>query len=358
MGMSTAGARELFLRMPKTELHLHLEGTISPDTLWQMAERNRVKLPAANLEQLREHYTFEDFNKFITLWLLMCGCLKTEADYVGMVDAYLAECRRQNIRYAEVHFTPYNHEKFGIGGRRALEIVTGRLHDAEKAGGPVTRVITDIPSESSGESGPYTVGLLEELHDPLVVAIGLGGPEQGFPRAAFAPFFARARMAGYACVSHAGETGPAEHVKQAVLELRARRVQHGVRAVEDAAVLELLAEREVCCDVALTSNACLTPFRDPKSHPILTLLEAGVPVTLSTDDPPFFGTDLVKEYTLAHEQAGLGLEQLWQINLNGLRYGLADVALRRGLLRDFEIEGRRLGLGLHSSSRTRPSGVE
>jgi adenosine deaminase len=145
-------------------------------------------------------------------------------------------------------------------------------------------------------------------------------------------------------------------VRQAVLELRARRVQHGVRAVEDEAVLALLAEREICCDIALTSNACLTPFRDAKSHPIRALHAAGVPVTLSTDDPPFFGTDLVKEYTLAHEQVGLGLEELWQINLNGLRYGLADVALRRRLLRDFEAEGRRLGVGLQSSSRTRPTG--
>jgi aminodeoxyfutalosine deaminase len=353
--VSALSARERLLGMPKTELHLHLEGTISPETLWQMADRNGVKLPAVDLEDLRKLYTFEDFNKFITLWLAMCGCLKSEGDYAGMVDGYLAECRRQNIRYAEVHFTPYNHERFGIGGRRALELVTGRLHDAEKAGGPVTRVITDIPSESSGESGPYTVGLMEELHDPLVVAIGLGGPEQGFARTAFAPFFARARAAGYACVAHAGETGPAEHVRQAVIELRARRVQHGVRAVEDDAVLALLAEREICCDVALTSNACLTPFRDPKTHPIRALLAAGVPVTLSTDDPPFFGTDLVQEYTLAHEQTGLGLEQLWQINLNGLRYGLADVALRRRLLRDFEVEGRRLGLGLQSSSRTRTS---
>jgi adenosine deaminase len=261
-----------------------------------------------------------------------------------MVDAYVAECRRQNIRYAEVHFTPYNHEKFGIGGTRALGIVTQRLREAEAAGGPVTRVITDIPSESSGESGPYTAALLETLDDPMVVAIGLGGPEQGFPRSPFAPFFARARAAGYACVSHAGETFGAEHVRQAVVELGAQRVQHGVRAVEDASVLRLLAERRICCDVALSSNACLTPFRDARTHPLHALLAAGVPVTLSTDDPPFFETDLVREYVLAHEGAGLSLEQLWQINLNGLRYGLAEAELRGRLLREFEAEGRRLGL--------------
>ena len=336
--------RDVIQQMPKTELHLHLEGTIAPETLWAIAERNGVKLPAASLAELRRLYVFEDFSKFITLWLAMCRCLKTEGDYIGMVDGYVGECRHQNIRYAEVHFTPYNHERFGIGGRRALTIVTRRLQEAEASGGPVTRIIADIPSESSGESGPYTAALLEELEDPLVVAIGLGGPEEGFPRADFAPFFARARAAGYACVAHAGETGGAEHVRQAVVDLCVRRVQHGVRAVEDDSVLRLLAEREVCCDVALTSNAYLTPFRDARTHPLRQMLLAGVKVTLSTDDPPFFGTDLVSEYVLAHEETGLTLTELWQINLNGLRYGLAETGLRRRLFREFEAEGRRLGL--------------
>lgn len=343
--------RELLLQMPKAELHLHLEGTIRPETLWAMGERNGVALPAASLQELRALYVFEDFSKFITLWLAMCSCLRSASDYDEMVDAYVGECRRQNLRYAEVHFTPYNHEKFGIGGARALQVVTRRLQEAEAAGGPITRIILDIPSESSGESGPYTAALLENLENPLVVAIGLGGPEDGFARSAFAPYFARARAAGYACVSHAGETGGAEHVRQAVLDLHARRVQHGVRAVEDESVLELLREREVCCDVALTSNAFLTPFGDPKTHPIHRLLAAGVPVTLSTDDPPFFGTDLVGEYVLAHEHAGLGVEQLWQINLNGLRHALVDAPLRRRLLAEFVEQGATLGLGAGGARR-------
>jgi aminodeoxyfutalosine deaminase len=335
---------EILAAMPKTEIHLHLEGTISPETLWSLAARNRVALPAATLGELRGMYVFEDFDKFIKLWLLMCSCLKTEADYVGMVDGYLGECRRQNVRYAEVHFSPYNHEKFGIGAARAFAIVTGRLQEAEAAGGPVTRIIADIPSESAPESGDFTADFLERAANPLIVAIGLGGPEKGFPRAPFAPWFERARRAGYPAVAHAGETGGAEHVRQAVVSLQARRIQHGVRAVEDDAVLRLLAEREICCDVALTSNACLTPFTDLATHPIRRMIEAGVPVTLSTDDPPFFGTDLVNEYRRAREEAGLSLAELWRINLNGLRFGLADVGLRRRLMLEFEAEGRALGL--------------
>jgi adenosine deaminase len=134
-------------------------------------------------------------------------------------------------------------------------------------------------------------------------------------------------------------------VRQAVLDLKVRRVQHGVRAVEDEATLRLLAEREICCDVALTSNTFLTVYRDLSAHPLRRLLAAGVPVTLSTDDPPFFDTDLVTEYRRARDEMGFTPAELWQLNLNGLRYGLADVALRRRLLLEFEGAGRALGLG-------------
>jgi adenosine deaminase len=337
-------AEETFAQMPKAEVHLHLEGTIAPETLWAMAARNHVALPVGSLEELRRLYAFEHFGKFIELWLAMCACLKTTADFEQMVEAFAEECARQNIRYVEAHFTPYNHELLGIGGRRALETVSRRLEAIEAAGGVVTRLITDIPSESTGRSGPYTAQLLESEANPIVVAIGLGGPEQGFPRRDVRPFYERARRAGYGAVAHAGETAGADHVRQAVEDLRVSRVQHGVRAVDDEATLRLLAERQVCCDVALTSNECLGVVPRVADHPLRRLLAAGVPVTLSTDDPPFFGTDLVREYRRAHEELGFTPRELFELNLNGLRFGLAETGLRRRLLLEFEQAGQALGL--------------
>jgi len=330
--------------MPKAELHLHLEGTIAPETLWEMAQRNGVALPVGSLAELRALYAFESFERFIELWLAMCACLRRPEDYEQMVDAFLADCERQHIRYVEAHFTPYNHERFGFGGRRALDIVTRRLEEAERRG-TVVRLINDIPSESVPESGPWTADFLEAGANPIVVAIGLGGPEDGFPRTLVAPMFERARRAGYPAVAHAGETGGADHVRQAVEVLKARRIQHGVRAVEDPAVVALLAEREICCDVTLTSNECLTRYTDLGSHPIRELMAAGVPVSLGSDDPPFFGTDLNREYLRAHHEVGLSVEELWQLDLNGLRYGLAETGLRRRLLAEFEAWGRDQGLG-------------
>jgi adenosine deaminase len=335
---------ETIARMPKAEVHLHLEGTTSPETLWAMAGRHGVSLPASSLEELRSLYEFESFDRFIELWLAMCRSLQSPEDYEQMVDGFVGECRRQNVRYVEAHFTPYNHERFGIGGDRALDIVTRRLQVAEADGGPVTRLILDIPSEAADEAGPYTATLLERLANPIVVAIGLGGPEDGFPRTMFAPHFERARQAGYAAVAHAGETGGADHVQQVVEELQVRRVQHGVHAVDDPATLELLRERDVCCDVALSSNTLLTDYRDLREHPLLRMLETGVPATLSTDDPPFFSTDLNREYRRARDEMGLSDAQLWTLNTNGLRYGLAETGLRRRLLKEFHAAGRELGI--------------
>ncbi len=342
----TTDAIEVLRRMPKTEVHLHLEGTMLPETLWELAAQYAVELPAASLDELRKQYVFESFDTFIKLWLVMHACFREPAAYHRMVDDFVAECARHDVRYVEAHFTPYNHERWGpLGGRAALDVVTRRLQEHEARGGPVVRLILDIPSETLPESGEYTAILLEEIANPLVVAVGLGGPEIGFPRTAARPYFERARWAGYPAVAHAGETEGAEHVRQAVTELQVRRVQHGVRAVEDPQTLQLLADRQVCCDVALTSNTLLTHFRDPASHPLRRMLDAGVPLTLSTDDPAFFGTHLTREYELAYLEAGLSLAELWQMNLNGLRYGLAETPVRRRLLKEFGQAGQALGLG-------------
>jgi aminodeoxyfutalosine deaminase len=336
---------DVLLRMPKTELHLHLEGTVSPETLWELAGRAGVPLPADSPEALRATYVFETFDTFVKLWLAMHASFVDAFAYERMVDDFLAECWRQNLRYAEVHFTPYIHEVRGpFGARAALEVITDRLQAAEASGGPVVRIICDVPSASLPSAGEFTARFLEQTVHPLVVAAGMGGPEVGFPRTLALQFFDRARAAGYPVVSHAGETGGADHVLEAVLQLKARRIQHGVHAVDSPEAVRMLAEHAICCDVALTSNLLLTSFRGLQEHPIRQMLAAGVPVTLSTDDPAFFGTDLVREYRLAHYEVGLSLAELWQINLNGLRYGLADVATRRTLMQQFLAAGAALDI--------------
>lgn len=223
----------------------------------------------------------------------------------------------------------------------ALEVVTDRLQRAESAGGPVVRLIFDINCAFLHASGEYTAALVEQLANPILVAVGLGGPESDHPRTLAAPTSSgsveRATLSSHTRVRPAPPS-------TSVIDLKARRVQHGVHAVDDAEVLQLLTEHGIACDIALTSNLLLTTFRDLKSHPIRQLFQAGVPVTLSTDDPAFFNTDLTREYELARDEVGLSLEQLWDINMNGLRFGLAELPLRRRLLQEFVAEGAELGL--------------
>jgi adenosine deaminase len=293
--------------MPKAELHVHLEGTIAPETLWAMAARNQVSLPVGTLEELRTLYTFESFDKFLQLWLVMCGCLRRAEDYEQLVDAFVEGCHAQNIRYAEVHFTPYNHERFGFGGRRALEIVARRLEAAEGRG-PVVRLITDIPSECVAESGPYTAALPESSPIPWWWPSAPVGPRKASRDGWVAPYFERARRAGYPAVAHAGETAGADHVRQAVLE-PARRVQHGVRAVEDEATVRLLPSATSRRDVALTSNRFLTVYRDSPPSPAAPP-RRWRPVTLSTDDPRSSApTSPASAQRLAHEALGLTLRR-------------------------------------------------
>ena len=252
--------KDLVARLPKAELHLHLEGTISPETLWAMAQANHVALPVGSLDELRGALRLRELrqvHRAVARHVLLPHA--READYERMVDGFVAECARQNIRYVEVHFTPYNHEKLRhrrpprARRRDAPARSPPRRREGRWSGSSPTSRASRLP-----QSGPFTAALLEAGREPAG-----GGDRPGRPRG-------RASRARSSPPSSSGRATPAtrrsptparpagaEHVRQAVVDLKVRRVQHGVRAVEDPAVLRLLAEREICCDVALTSNECL-----------------------------------------------------------------------------------------------------
>ena len=167
---------DLIERLPKAELHLHLEGTISPETLWAMAAANHVALPVSSFPELQGLYRFTSFDSFIELWLLMCSCLRTGSDYERMVDGFLASAPGRTSATPKLHFTPYNHERLGIGGRRALEIVSRKLMSSESAGGPVVRLITDISGESPARARRTQWSCWSRRRTRSIVALGLGGP--------------------------------------------------------------------------------------------------------------------------------------------------------------------------------------
>lgn len=330
---------------PKAELHVHLEGAIQPSTLLMLAKRHSVDLPADNEEELRNWYRFRDFHHFIEVYVAITKCLRTVDDFELIVYEFGADMARQNIRYAEVTFSPSTH--LWINGVDQdvwfTGLTEGRRRVKASYGCEINWVFdlvrNDYPELARFD---YTTRVAVEGRDDGVVALGLGGMEAGFPPAPFAPWFDRARAAGLHSAPHAGEhAGPAS-IRDAIKYLGAERIGHGVRAIEDPELVDYLAEHRILLEVSPTSNISLGLYPDMASHPLKRLHESGVPVTVNSDDPPLFNTTLTDELALLVDPCGFGRETIDEILLNGVRFSFLPEEHKRRLEADFLDEMRLL----------------
>jgi aminodeoxyfutalosine deaminase len=309
-----------FIReMPKVELHVHLEGSIRPSTLLMLAERNDVPLPARDLEGLREYYRFTDFNHFLQVYFTISGCLKTVEDFGLISYEFGASMAAQNSRYAEVTFTPYtNVSNSGLSMDEILAGLNDGRQRAQADFGVEFRWVFDISRnlpDSSRQVAEWAVSGL----DRGVVGFGLGGPEDGFPPEWFEEPFALAREAGLHSVPHAGEVVGPESVWGALHTLHAERIGHGVQSVKDPLLIEHLRQQQIPLEVCPTSNLCLGVYPSYEAHPIRWFWEEGLYVTLNSDDPPMFSTDLLQEYQVLVDHLSFSAADLEQLSLNALR---------------------------------------
>lgn len=309
-----------FIReMPKVELHVHLEGSIRPTTLLTLAERSGVDLPANDLAGLREFYRFTDFDHFLQVYFAISSCLKTVDDFDLIAYEFGADMARQNTCYAEVTFTP--HTNVVNTGLPFDDIMAG-LNDgrarAQADFGVEFQWVLDIvrnDPDSRHQVARWAAGAM----DRGVVGFGLGGGEQGHPPEWFVDAYAVAREAGLHSVPHAGETVGPESVWGAIRELGAERLGHGVRSVEDPALVDYLCEHQIPLEVCPTSNLCLGVYAAYEVHPFRWLWEQGVYVTVNSDDPPMFNTDLVQEYQALAEHLDFTAAELEQLSLAALQ---------------------------------------
>jgi adenosine deaminase len=289
---------DAFVRaMPKVELHVHLEGSIQPATLLQLARQNDVALPAATEEELRRWYSFRDFPHFIEIYVTLSRCIRTVEDLELIGRDFLAGQAAQNVLYSEVTFTAQTHWRRGAGMpfRDQLAALNRARRWAEAEHGVSMGLIIDIAREVPPEAGLQVADWVIDAYGDGVVALGLGGTEVGHPPEKHAAAFARARDAGVPLVLHAGETmGPASI--WGALEQGSLRIGHGVRCLEDPALVEELRARQIPLEVCPTSNVCLGVVPAFAAHPLPRLLDAGLYVTLNSDDPPMFNTTLTDEY--------------------------------------------------------------
>ncbi|WP_377271195.1 adenosine deaminase [Peterkaempfera sp. SMS 1(5)a] len=292
--------------LPKAELHVHHVGSASPRVVAGLAARHEgtTGVPA-DPELLAEYFTFRDFAHFIEVYLSVVDLIRDAEDVRALTFGVAEDMARQNIRYAELTVTPYSSVRRGIPDVAFMEAIEDARKSAEAELGVVLRWCFDIPGEAGLESAEETARLALEVGADGLVSFGLGGPEIGVPRPQFKPYFDRARAAGLHSVPHAGETTGPQTVWDAVRELGAERIGHGTQAVRDPRLVDFLGEHRIPLEVCPTSNIATRAVERMEEHPIRQMVEAGLLVTVNSDDPPMFGTDLNTEYGVAARLLGL-----------------------------------------------------
>jgi adenosine deaminase len=329
--------------MPKAEVHVHMEGSVQPETLLELAERNGIELPCATVEEVRALFNFRDFNHFAETLLMTVRCLRRPEDFSVVIHRLGAELIRQNIRYAEVTWTPQFYLRLGLPLGVLLEALNDGRRRARQEWGVEMRWIPDlVRSVPQPMNHVQRWASSEEAMMGGVVALGLGGPEAGHPPERFETPFRRARNAGLPANPHAGETAGPASVWGALEALKAARIGHGVRAIEDPELLRYLAAHNVPLEICPTSNLCLSIYPSYAVHPLKRLVEAGCVVTINSDDPPLFGTTLSEEYFHAVEDCGLTLDQLEEAALNAVRVSYLPDGEKAAMLEEFTAEYARL----------------
>jgi aminodeoxyfutalosine deaminase len=284
---------------PKIELHVHLEGTVRPETLLQVARRNGVTLPAGSVAELAALYEFRDFPHFLEVWMLTTGALRTEQDFRQVVVDYAAQAAARGAVYLEGIFTPAEPAGRGVAWEEVFAGYCDGAQEAWESHGVRVNLTPDIPRGYPTEAAETTVRFGVTNSGRGIVGIGLGGSEGDYPPEPYAPVFARARDGGLGSVPHAGEAEGPRSVWGALEALGADRIRHGIRAAEDAALLRELFARGTVLDVCPTSNLRTGVVRSLADHPLPALLAAGVRCTTNTDDPAMFGCDLDTEHAAA-----------------------------------------------------------
>jgi adenosine deaminase len=333
--------------MPKVELHVHLEGAIQPATLLALAQRHQVNLPADSVAGLREWYTFTDFAHFVEIYLAVSDCIRTPEDIELIAREFLASQAAQQIRYSEVTYTAFTHyHTKGLSFQDQLDALNRARAWAEAELDVTMRLIIDIPRMISPEEGELVAEWAIRGMSDGVVALGLGGPEEGHPPEKFVAAFERARAAGLPSVPHAGETVGPESIRGALRALHAIRIGHGVRCLEDTSLVAELRTRQIPLEVCPTSNVCLGVAPSLERHPLPRLLNAGLYVTINSDDPPMFNTTLTDEYLAIARTFELTAANLERLVLNAVRASLLPSTARTELEAQFTTEFARLR-GMH-----------
>lgn len=349
--MDTSELQEFIQKLPKAELHVHLEGAIAPGTVLELARRNKMldSLPYRDETQLQEWFRFTDFDHFVSIIVTIQDLLRTPEDFALAAYRLGEDMSRQKILYREATMTPYTHIDYQDKGLSIDDILTGLQEGRKKAKadfGVEIRWVFDIyrnlsfmlneDSNYHPEPAEKTLEYALAGLDKGVVGFGIGGNEAGAPAQPFAPVFIEAKQSGLLSVPHAGETMGPESIWSAVLDLQADRIGHGVRAIEDPELMAYLKEHHIPLEINPTSNLCLHIYQEIESHPLKAIDDFGIIVTINSDDPGLFNTNLEREYLLAAEAFGYTPKDLIRLARNAFLAAGVEPPVKRNLLENFD----------------------
>ena len=311
------GTEDFIRGLPKAELHLHIEGTLEPQMVFELAAKHGIKLPYASVGALREAYQFSDLQSFLDVYYAGAAVLREESDFYALTAAYLCKAHEQGVVHVEIFFDPQTHTSRGVAFSEVVTGIRQALLDAQSRYGMTHRLIVCFLRHLSATEALAT---LEEAlpYRDWIAAVGLDSSEAGNPPAKFAEVFAKARSEGFLAVAHAGEEGPAEYVRDALDLLGVSRIDHGVRSDQDPALIKRLVRESVPLTVCPLSNVMLKVFDRMANHNLKWLLDRGVCVTVNSDDPAYFGGYILENYLAVSTALGLSKQDLTRLARNSI----------------------------------------
>jgi adenosine deaminase len=322
--------------MPKVELHIHLEGSIAPKTLLELAKRNGIQLGHQDEASLQEFYRYKNFLGFIDVFVACVSCLKTPADIYQIAHELLEDSARQNVLYREVFFSPQHYIRPELSYLAILEALDAARADARREWGVEVRWLLDISREMGVPAAELATERAIAGMSHGIIGLGIGGDEANFPPAWFAPCFAKAKAAGLRLTAHAGEAAGPESIWGALDDLKAERIGHGVRVVEDEALLARVLAERIPLEMCPTSNVLTRVVESFADHPLPALLARGFHVTVNSDDPPMFNTNLTHELAQLASVFGLDHAALKQLSENAIQASFLPDSEKRELAQRFE----------------------
>ncbi|MFK3736217.1 adenosine deaminase [Massilia sp. TN1-12] len=323
--------RQTLQAMPKAELHIHIEGSLEPELIFELAQRNRVALPYPSVEALREAYAFTDLQSFLDIYYAGASVLLTEQDFYDMTAAYLRRAAADNVRHTEIFFDPQTHTARGIPFKTVIDGIWRACQDSPVSATLIMCFLRHLSEEEA-------IATLEESlpYRDKFIGVGLDSSEVGHPPEKFARVFERARHLGLHLVAHAGEEGPPAYIESALDVLNVERIDHGVRSLDSPTLVERLARERMALTVCPLSNIKLRVFDVMGSHNLRRLLDAGLAVTVNSDDPAYFGGYVNDNYLAAFDALPLDIDHARQLARNSFEAAFLEPEQKRAFLAEVD----------------------